>query len=137
MTNGSHPNWRSRAAVLGLTLWLGSAGAASANGYLFFHDHALEAKGGTVYVGLVSDDAGRPLAGAQVSLEVVAVNQSLTVDTDARGRYRFSALDGAIKPAQVRVTVLKPGYKLLRAVNMTRARTPDQPIETNFILARR
>lgn len=120
-----------------LPLLLGAAGPAMANGYLFFHDHALDASNGTVYIGAVTDDTGKPLAGAQVSLDVMSYNQSLTMDTDARGRYRSNGLEKDVNPAQVKVTVLKAGYKLVRAVNMSRARKPGQPIETNFILARR
>jgi hypothetical protein len=109
----------------------------AANGYLFFHDHALDSDAGTVYLGSVTDVAGKPLADAQVSIDVMAYNQSLTFDTDARGRYRSNGLEKDINPAQVKVSVLKQGYKLVKAVNMSRVRQPGRPIEINFILSKR
>ncbi len=121
----------------GLALSVGIHGTALANGYLFFHEHQLDSDSGTVYTGAVTDAAGKPLPGAQVSIDVMSYNQSLTFDTDTRGRYRSNGLSGNIAANQVKVSVLKPGYKLVRQVNMSRARKPGQPIEINFILAKR
>lgn len=133
--------WRNLARILraGLAAALlgASASSAVANGYLFFHDHALDESKGTVFTGSVTDERGQPITGAQVSLNVLAYNQSLTMDTDARGRYRSNGLDRKINPSQVKVTVLKQGYRVLRAVNMSRARQSGQPVVTDFVLIRR
>ncbi|TZG27221.1 carboxypeptidase-like regulatory domain-containing protein [Sphingomonas montanisoli] len=122
--------------VMAIALAATASGAASANGYLFFHEHQHDSDTGTVYLGSVTDTAGKPLPGAQVSLDVMSFNQSLSFDTDARGRYRSNGLSNNIDPKQVKVSVIKPGYKLIKSVNMSRARKPGQPVEINFILAK-
>ncbi|CAN5478529.1 hypothetical protein BH10PSE12_BH10PSE12_34320 [soil metagenome] len=124
-------------AVVIASLSLLQPGQAGANGYLFFHDHALDEDAGTVYLGSVTDVSGKPLADAQVSLDVMSFNQSLTMDTDARGRYRSTGLEKAIKPSDVKVSVIKPGYKLVKSVNLSRVPVAGKPIEINFILAKR
>jgi hypothetical protein len=123
--------------AVGLAMAAGVQGAASANGYLFFHEHQLDSDAGTVYTGAVTDMGGKPIPGVQVSIDVMSYNQSLTFDTDTRGRYRSNGLSANIPADQVKVTVLKPGYKLVRQVNLSRARKPGQPVEINFILAKR
>jgi hypothetical protein len=110
---------------------------ALANGYLFFHEHQLDEEDGTVYLGFVKDPSGKPLPGAQVSINVVPFNQSIVVSTDARGRYRSEGVSKKIDPRQVKVTVAKRGYQLVRAVNMSRAMKPGLPVEINFTLAAR
>lgn len=124
-------------ALIAAATFIGLGGIAGANGYLFFHEHQLDSDAGTVYLGSVTDAAGKPLSGAQVSIDVMSFNQSLSFDTDASGRYRSNGLSGNIDPKQVKVSVIKPGYKLVKSVNMSRARKPGQPIEINFILAKR
>jgi hypothetical protein len=113
-----------------------SAAPALANGDLFFHEHKAGHKGGTTYLGQVNDDSGNPIRAAQVSL-LLPNKQTFFLKTDIRGRYRLTGVDKKLDARQVKVSVIKPGYKQLRVVNLTRNMKPGLPVEMNVILVRR
>lgn len=115
----------------------GYAAPAAANGYLFFHEHQLdeEGKGGTVYFGAVRDTSGKPIRNAQVEINVIEYNQAITLTTDVLGRYKSVGVAREIRPDQVRVSVIKPGYVKVREQNLSRVRRAGAPIEINFIMS--
>jgi tetratricopeptide (TPR) repeat protein len=63
--------------------------------------------GGGRLRGVVSDEAGKPIAGAQVEVVNEAYNTKFTAVTDAKGRWALSGLASA----RYLVTVTKDGYR--------------------------
>ena len=124
-----------RLAAMVLAIGLGTA-PALANGYLFFHEHQFDEQDGTVYLGVVKDAGGKPVPGAQVSINVLPYNQAIVIATDALGRYRSNGVSKEINPREVKVSVAKRGYRQVKQVNMSRSMKPGLPVEINFTLAR-
>ncbi len=126
-------------ALIGMLAIAGLAAPAGANGYLFFHEHQLDAqgKGGTIYFGAVRDTAGKPIRNAQVEINVIEYNQAITLTTDVLGRYKSVGVSREIRPDQVRVSVIKPGYVKVREQNLSRVKRAGAPIEINFIMTPR
>lgn len=123
--------------VLAAATLLGCVGASPAlgNGYLFFHEHQFDEKEGTVYLGVVRDTAGKPVPGAQVSINIMSFSQAIVLATDALGRYRSTGVSKDIDPSEVKVAVVKRGYKPVKQVNLSRTAKPGAPVEINFTMA--
>ena len=113
---------------------LAMAAPAVGNGYLFFNERNTARR--LSYVGAVVDTQGRPVGDAQVAISVLPINYTIFLTTDDQGLYRSTTAPTKNR-AQVRITAIKAGFRLVRAVPLSREPAPGHPLATNFILAAR
>jgi hypothetical protein len=118
------------------------SGAASANGDLFFE--AQETPGNPEYVvfGNVKDDKGNYLDGATVRVTVSKPDLSYTAQVGILGRYRtldvgkaIQSLGYDIDPSLIKVTMIYPGYHVVRSISRARHGQRKGAIEIDFVMA--
>jgi hypothetical protein len=118
-----------------------AAGAAWANGDVFFE--AEEIPGQTEYVafGNVKDTDGKYLDNVIVTIDVAEPHLTYDAATGVTGRYRTLDVGRAVKdlgfdvdPKLVEVTVFKPGYKMAKRIRLSKATQAKGAIEINFVM---
>ena len=75
--------------------------------------------------GIVRDAQNRPLAHATVSLKVSESGQTLVVQTDSKGHYRFAAIPGGT----YELTAKKPGYREASKHAVSLAGNKNAPVD--------
>jgi hypothetical protein len=123
------------ALSLGLVLAMPPTLPASANGAAFFNNSGQISEDGTVYFGIVKNQKGEPVVGANVQIHVKGQNIEYVYQTTTLGRYRSIDLPKDTDPKLVEVIVQKPGFNVLNTDNRTRTSKAGLPVEINFVLS--
>ena len=123
------------ALSIGLALTMQQSQPASANGAAFFADPNRIAEDSTLYFGIVKDQKGTPIVGANVQIHIKGQNIEYVYQTTALGRFRSIDLPRDTDPKLVEVVVQKSGFRLISQDNRTRTVKPGLPVEINFVIA--
>lgn len=107
---------------------------ASANGAAFFNNADQIAEDSTVYFGIVKDQRGQPVVGANIAIKIKGQNIEYVYQTTTLGRYRSIDIPKNTDPKLVEVAVQKSGFRIVTQDNRTRTIKPGLPVEINFVL---
>ena len=123
------------ALSVGLLMAMPPSPPASANGAAFFNNAGQISEDGTVYFGIVKDQKGQPVVGANVQIHIKGQNIEYVYQTTTLGRYRSIDIPKDTDPKLVEVVVEKSGSRIVSQDNRTRTIKPGLPVEINFVLA--
>jgi hypothetical protein len=123
------------ALSVGLLMAMPPSMPASANGAAFFNNAGQIAEDSTVYFGIVKDQKGQPIVGANVQIHIKGQNIEYVYQTTTLGRYRSIDIPKDTDPKLVEVVVEKSGLRIVAQDNRTRTIKAGLPVEINFVLA--
>jgi hypothetical protein len=118
----------------GLLMAMPPSPPASANGAAFFNNAGQISEDGTVYFGIVKDQKGQPVTGANVQIHIKGQNIEYVYQTTTLGRYRSIDIPKDTDPKLVEVVIEKSGMRIVAQDNRTRTIKPGLPVEINFVV---